>query len=195
MSTTCRTLQSLLGNVSPQPMAPKQTFAPRSLQSPIEFLPSSRAKINKSQNLTPSRGANKRRREDTPQSDKENTASDKYSTPKRQRKTPPSLPLGLAQADFDALETPATPTSVPKPEPEKESIENGEWNSEDDGKLVALVLEKLMLKKSDWDDCAKRLGKGKDSIGERWRILVGEGEVGLRRGGRKARPSIEGAWS
>ena len=38
------------------------------------------------------------------------------------------------------------------------------------------------MRQSDWDECARRLGKGKDSIGERWKLLVGDGEVGLRRG-------------
>lgn len=50
-----------------------------------------------------------------------------------------------------------------------------------------MILHKLRLRQSDWDDCARKLGKGKDSIGERWKMLVGDGEVGLRRGkgGRK----------
>ena len=57
--------------------------------------------------------------------------------------------------------------------------------------LIALILKKLDLKQEDWDECAKTLGKGRDSIGERFRLLVGNGEIGLRRGaGRKSRGVI-----
>lgn len=47
---------------------------------------------------------------------------------------------------------------------------------------MALILNKLRLRQSDWDDCARKLGKEKDSIGKRWAHLLGDGEVGLRRG-------------
>ncbi|OJD09596.1 hypothetical protein ACJ73_10200, partial [Blastomyces percursus] len=58
-----------------------------------------------------------------------------------------------------------------------------DWTSEDDKRLVELVLEKLKLSRRDWNECARRMGKDHDSVGRRWRALVGEGNVGLRRGG------------
>ena len=69
--------------------------------------------------------------------------------------------------------------------------EKDDWTPEDDAALVQLILQKFRLKSSDWEDCAALLGKGRDSIGERWKVLVGEGEVGLRRG-RKGRMGLEG---
>ncbi|EGD92471.1 hypothetical protein TESG_00046 [Trichophyton tonsurans CBS 112818] len=69
-----------------------------------------------------------------------------------------------------------------------------EWTTEDDGRLVELVLEKLKLSKRDWNDCARRMGKNHDSVGRRWKALVGEGNVGLRRGRRMVRGRIDESW-
>jgi hypothetical protein len=41
------------------------------------------------------------------------------------------------------------------------------------------VLEKLKLTKSDWQDCARSLGKDRGSVGRRWKSLMVNGEVGL----------------
>jgi hypothetical protein len=74
------------------------------------------------------------------------------------------------------------------------------WTIDDDRVLVETVLEKLQLSKRAWNDCARKLGKDKDSLGRRWRLLVDEGEVGLkkvgiRRGGRERRTGLDvGSW-
>jgi len=59
------------------------------------------------------------------------------------------------------------------------------WSENDDRLLVETVLSKLNLSSSEWNDCAVRLGKDKDSLGRRWKLLLGEGNVGLRRGSRR----------
>ncbi|KAM0804723.1 hypothetical protein BDR22DRAFT_918561, partial [Usnea florida] len=136
------------------------------------------------------------------------------STPKRQRTYPPTLPLGLNRSDFAALPSPTTPPHTPSPkppsssscDPENQSQNNTNnttnntttndsppWSTHDDSALVALILSKLQLRQSDWDECARRLGKGKDSIGKRWRFLLGDGGVGLRRGrGERRRGGVGG---
>jgi hypothetical protein len=69
-----------------------------------------------------------------------------------------------------------------------------EWTSDDDRRLVELVLEKLKLSKRDWNECARKMGKDNDSVGRRWKALVGEGNVGLRRGKRMVRARIDESW-
>ena len=54
------------------------------------------------------------------------------------------------------------------------------WSSEDDQRLVELVLDKFRLSRRELDACARRLGKDSASVGQRWQALVGEGNVGLR---------------
>jgi predicted transcriptional regulator len=66
-----------------------------------------------------------------------------------------------------------------------------DWTIDDDRVLVETVLAKLQLSKRTWNDCARRLGKDKDSLGRRWRLLVDEGNVGLKRGGRIRRTDLE----
>lgn len=111
------------------------------------------------------------------------------STPKRQRTCPPTLPLGLEREDFDALKPVATPPRTPEAKPscapQGQEKDDAEWSTGDDSALVALILNKLRLRQSDWDECARKLGKEKDSIGKRWAHLLGDGEVGLRRGSGK----------
>jgi hypothetical protein len=118
------------------------------------------------------------------------------STPKRQRIAPEALPLGLNRSDFHLLHLQQQPpnSSSNLNENVLESVENNEeWSTEEDRILVELVLEKLKLSKSEWQDCARSLGKDRGSVGKRWKSLMGAGEVGLRRGGpRRAR--IHGTW-
>jgi hypothetical protein len=117
-----------------------------------------------------------------------------FSTPKRQRRAPLAMPLGLSVADFQSLEGPETEIiELDMPDPPSFEInvdvdaeENREdWTAADDRVLVETVLEKLRLSKHEWNDCARILGKDKDSLGKRWKMLVGEGDVGLRRGGKR----------
>ncbi|MCJ1275550.1 hypothetical protein MMC21_003353 [Puttea exsequens] len=141
----------------------------------------------------------------SPSQDQENTTTSEPSTPKRQRIHPPSLPLGLNRADFAALQDTAShiplPCTPPPPPPEHfqnpdqtpSSQQNSaataaDWTPSDDSALVALILRKLQLRQSDWDECARRLGEeGRGSVGERWRVLVGEREAGGKGGGRMRR--------
>jgi hypothetical protein len=164
------------------------------------------AKVRKSSPLkSPApRGLKKRRREEfeedsddemlqTPPLDPEEMPLS-FSTPKRQRRIPLAIPLGLSAADFQSLDSPRTDTvELDMPDPPSFSINIDEdaaanredWTAADDRALVETVLEKLRLSKHEWNDCARILGKDKDSLGKRWKMLVGEGDVGLRRGGKK----------
>lgn len=119
------------------------------------------------------------------------------STPKRMRFAPEIIPLGLERSDFHDLrlaEVEAQGETV------LESVEsahsnlgyNGEWSTEEDRLLVELVLEKLKLTKSDWQDCARSLGKDRGSVGRRWKSLMSAGEIGLKSRPRRAR--IHGTW-
>lgn len=68
------------------------------------------------------------------------------------------------------------------------------WTSDDDQRLVELVLEKFQLSKRDWDDCASCMGKDNASVGRRWQALLGDGDVGLRRGRRMVRGRLDESW-
>ncbi|KAL2813287.1 hypothetical protein BJX63DRAFT_230229 [Aspergillus granulosus] len=143
------------------------------------------------------------------------------STPKRRRHLPYDLPLGLSQTDFYSLHSPPVTQSPPSPEKRRQhdelpdlplfnpdaalpSIEEPteptppaddmSWSADDDQRLVEMVLEKFQLSKRDWDECARRMGKDHASVGQRWQALVGEGNVGLRRGKRMVRSRIHKDW-
>lgn len=247
---SCRALQAILGGPLPTQL-PESLPGGELLQNPfdVETLCSPRTKRTRAQSqrrittTPPPRGANKRRRdvfEDdfdqvmqdswfAPSQDSEQPI-DQPSTPKRRRRIPLSMPLGLSAADFDALESqhsspvqtfqsseqdidldfhlPSTIHVKPSnklcpadsdsdsgygPSP---PIASAEWSPEDDRMLVETVLTKLRLTKREWNDCARRLGKDKDSLGRRWNLLVGEGNVGLRRSRTPLkRPDLEiGSW-
>ncbi|OOF92739.1 hypothetical protein ASPCADRAFT_133130 [Aspergillus carbonarius ITEM 5010] len=55
------------------------------------------------------------------------------------------------------------------------------WTAEDDKSLVDLVLSKFQLSRLDLNECARKLGRDHDAIGQRWQALLGHGDVGLRR--------------
>lgn len=218
---SCRALQNLLGNSLPSPRLLTKTTK-KELRNPFasNF---AQATIRPQTPPPPPRGANKRRR-DTFEADKEklyNTtpstlegeeAEKTFSTPKRQRLIPLSMPLGLSAADFASLSPPpslsCSPTvSLPSSSPIDHSSDSGyasspspppeteEWTLDDDRILVETVLEKLQLSKRAWNDCARKLAKDKDSLGRRWRELVDEGNVGLKMGGRMGRVGLDvGSW-
>ncbi len=218
--SACRSLQSLITTNLPSTPSTisRQSRTQPQLASPIALMsgtsahsrkqlrpqtPQCATKILQPQTpRTPPRASRKRRRslcedDDSPSRDQENILP---STPKRQRLCPPSIPLGLMPTDFDALQEaaanipiPTTPSNHPPSTSSPSTETETEWTSANDSALVSLILHKLRLKQSDWDECALRLGKGKDSIGERWKLLIGEGEVGLRRGrGGRRRGGVEG---
>ena len=207
--SACRSLQSLIttglpstaSSVSRPPRTQPHLASPIALTSTSahskQSRPRTKACTKIAQPQTPPRPSRKRRRslsdDDGSSHDQENIPNFKPSTPKRQRLCPPTLPLGLKRADFDALQEQAANIPIPTtPENRQEedlleASAQSEWSPLDDSALVSLILHKLRLRQSDWDECARRLGKGKDSIGERWKLLLGEGEVGLRMGSGKQR--------
>ncbi|SPN96962.1 uncharacterized protein DNG_00480 [Cephalotrichum gorgonifer] len=169
----------------------------------------------------PARGLNKRRRgldDDMGRDDGEESNDDAESeldisgeavaeqaeearpqTPKRARIAPEALPLGLARRDYHDLhlrnqEEYALGLGLEMGgRAGDEQRRNDEWTTEDDRILVELVLEKLKLTKSDWQDCARSLGKDKHSVGRRWRSLMVNGDVGLKtRSSRRAR--LHSTW-
>lgn len=234
ISNSCRALHAILG--SPAPLVTSSTVSGgRELGNP--FLPLEqharpRHVGRQLQKQPAQRGANKRRRStfeedltctDTLMSDAFQHTPPRVRTPKRRRRVPLAMPLGLSADDFRALETPLEESEAelepnenyvdldmpPIHSPPRHrscsngegdgdsaygsspSIEDVEWTIDDDRLLVETVLEKLKLSKHDWNDCARRLGKDRDSLGKRWTLLVGEGNVGLRRGGRISRTNLD----
>jgi hypothetical protein len=208
--STCRALQSMLTtpNQLPSPPTlhsdiPSSPFKLRLRARKDESTPGStvpRKRITK-RNAQPPRGLNKRRRaldddmsrdtvdqdldDDSEQEQEDRT--DGPSTPKRMRFGPEVLPLGLERSDFHSLKLQTIEQSQEQVlesvegESEGRGGEQGEWSTEEDRLLVELVLEKLKLTKSDWQDCARSLGRDRGSVGRRWKSLMGGGEVGLKR--------------
>ncbi|KAK3301160.1 uncharacterized protein B0H64DRAFT_471127 [Chaetomium fimeti] len=131
-------------------------------------------------------------------------------TPKRARIAPEVIPLGLERGDYHSLhssfsstfsssnddpnsaDTTTTTTTTPGTDVVVEA-DGSAWSTEEDRMLVELVLEKLKLTKSDWQDCARSLGKDRGCLGRRWKSLMLNGDVGLKRGGLR-RGRIHGTW-
>lgn len=174
-----------------------------------------RKKVAKRQ--PPPRGVNKRRRDDEDEDmEKENEEIDVDtnelkrgpSTPKRVRVVPEEIPLGLDRRDFEMLhdnhQYTSTPTnalgfSFPSPRNVKEKAEKGQdqgtnWSTEEDRQLVELVLQKLRLNRSDWQDCARSLGRNSRKLEQRWQSLLGAGEIGLKGNARQERRSNSATW-
>lgn len=74
------------------------------------------------------------------------------------------------------------------PSVEEADESSPEWSTDDDQRLVDLVLDNFKPSRREWDLCARRLGRDSASVGRRWQALVGEGNVGLR--GRLPRNQI-----
>ena len=164
----------------------------------------------------PPRGANKRRRdldddcgrgdvshsEDEYESDldlaqHENTenSTPSPSTPKRARIAPEQLPLGLERSDFHNLLDSTPQESSENQQGQGDDGEDDGWTAEDDRILVELVLDKLKLSKTEWQDCARSLGRDRYAVGRRWRSLLVAGDVGIkgsRRGGPRAK--LHSTW-
>jgi hypothetical protein len=64
------------------------------------------------------------------------------------------------------------------------------WTAEDDRILVELVLDKLKLTKTEWQDCARSLGRDRHSVGKRWKSLMANGDVGVKR----RRAKLHSTW-
>ncbi|KAM0282480.1 hypothetical protein ACHAQH_002994 [Verticillium albo-atrum] len=120
------------------------------------------------------------------------------STPKRARIAPEVIPLGLARTDYHNLHA-APDTSLPHLNAAQDSSveverDGEQWSTEDDRILVELVLEKLRLSKTEWQDCARSLGKDRNSLSRRWRSLMAQGDVGLKPTRASRRGKLHGTW-
>ncbi|KAK7422219.1 hypothetical protein QQX98_001742 [Neonectria punicea] len=163
----------------------------------------------------PPRGANKRRRaaeddmgrhdsdSDMQDSDFETESLDLQpaadepvapSTPKRARIAPEQIPLGLERADFHEVHLSQVDGADNTNDQDEDT--NGDvddWSAEDDRILVELVLEKLKLSKSEWQDCARNLGRDRHALNRRWKSLMLGGDVGLKpRASRRTR--LHSTW-
>ena len=65
------------------------------------------------------------------------------------------------------------------------------WTGQDDRGVVKTVSKKFRLSAVQWIDCARIAGKDRDSPGTRWKMLVGEGDIGLRPGRRTERMDLD----
>lgn len=117
------------------------------------------------------------------------------TTPKRARVAPEVIPLGLERADFHELHRDGVFGEEDRRAQGTDVVveADGEpWSTEEDRILVELVLEKLKLTKSEWQDCARSLGKDRSSVGRRWKSLMIAGDVGLKRSSRRSK--LHGTW-
>lgn len=165
----------------------------------------------------PPRGVNKRRRaidddmgrDDELETDHETDTDEKNEmeplesadesarpqTPKRARIAPEVIPLGLERSDFHSLHPDGIPDESRAEGTGIEVEADGEtWSTEEDRILVELVLEKLKLTKTDWQDCARSLGKDRHSLGRRWKSLMLHGDIGLKSSRSSRRGKIHGTW-
>ncbi|KAH7017790.1 hypothetical protein EDB80DRAFT_678587 [Ilyonectria destructans] len=112
------------------------------------------------------------------------------ATPKRARIAPEQLPLGLERSDFHDVHRQSDGDNT---NTQDEDVDGDGWNAEDDRILVELVLEKLKLSKSEWQDCARSLGRDRHAVNRRWKSLILGGDVGMKpRAGRRAR--LHSTW-
>ncbi len=140
-----------------------------------------------------------------------NDESQGPSTPKRVRIAPETMPMGLERRDFEMLydchqyssESTGYGPGFQRPEPRRragdaqseEAEDDGvDWSNEEDRQLVELVLEKLKLSKSEWQDCARSLGRDSGSMQKRWKNLFEAGEIGIKTRGRRERSNTSATW-
>ncbi|KAJ5146017.1 uncharacterized protein N7515_000581 [Penicillium bovifimosum] len=167
-----------------RPVSPRQTPPPQTAPHTPPPPPSA-----------PARGANKRRRDDD---EDETSPRNRFATPKRTRHVPYNMPLGLSSTDFYSLHSPPVTQSPPSarrrvdmgynsfqridpdtPVPSIEvtecasALEQDVWSPQEDQDLIELVLERCRLSQAEWDECARLMGRR--DVGDRWRVLVGEG--------------------
>ncbi|KAK8126162.1 uncharacterized protein PG998_001921 [Apiospora kogelbergensis] len=212
--TTCRSLQSMLtapamattnNQTSNTPrQLPTPPMAHASLPPPLKLrLRSHKSDANSDgvarkrvvKRTAPSRGMNKRRRATEDDMGRDNDIDSDLDIDASENNSG-------AEEGASAFPRPATPkrarsrareNNEEMTSSEAEFEAGGEmWSTEDDRILVELVLEKLKLSKSDWQDCARSLGKDRSSIGRRWKSLMVNGDVGLKT--RSRRGKLHGTW-
>ncbi|GKT48296.1 uncharacterized protein ColSpa_08477 [Colletotrichum spaethianum] len=123
------------------------------------------------------------------------------STPKRARIAPEVIPLGLDRSDYHTLHLLNGSDRTNRNDTEEEQGSNVEveadgerWSAEEDRILVELVLEKLKLSKTEWQDCARSLGKDRNCLSRRWKSLMLQGDVGLKGRRSSRRTKLHGTW-
>ncbi|KAI1201795.1 hypothetical protein F5X97DRAFT_289624 [Nemania serpens] len=114
------------------------------------------------------------------------------TTPKRARIAPANLPRGLERSDFHDLHEPTLEETRKEGTGVEEEVGGERWSVEDDRVLVELICEKLKLSKSEWQECARRVGKSENGAERRWKTLVRNGEVGVKL--RARRGKVHGTW-
>ncbi|KAG5952508.1 hypothetical protein E4U57_005994 [Claviceps arundinis] len=119
------------------------------------------------------------------------------STPKRARIAPEQLPLGLERSDYHDVFNHTESVSSEGGSIWGTNIDvddnEDDWIAEDDHILVELVLEKVKLSKSEWQDCARSLGTDRHSVHRRWKRLIMRGEVGVKTPLRSRRARLHSA--
>ncbi|KAF5674667.1 hypothetical protein FHETE_2830 [Fusarium heterosporum] len=201
--TTCRSLQSLLS--TPAPITTNFNPAPSHTQLPTPPLahaapplklrlrprPQRREPVGpkKVTKRAAPRAAIKKRRVADDDMDRYSSASESCSespsrhsmeqvvpaTPKRTRIAPEQLPLGLDRSDFHNMHFRQGARLF-----NEEDSDEEDWSAEDDRILIELVLEKLRLSKTEWQDCARNLGRDRHAVDRRWKALLLNGDIGLK---------------
>ncbi|KAI0541589.1 hypothetical protein GGR58DRAFT_456593 [Xylaria digitata] len=114
------------------------------------------------------------------------------TTPKRARIAPVDLPRGLERSDFHVLHEPTEEESRKEGTGVEEEEDGERWSLEDDRVLVELIFEKLKLSKSEWQECARKVGKSENGVERRWRTLTRNGDIGVK--SRARRGKVHGTW-
>ena len=114
------------------------------------------------------------------------------STPKQSAIAPPELPLGLERADFHLHQT-QDPDDASRAGTGIEIARDGEaWSVEQDRKLIEVIIAHFKLSPEDMEDCARSLGKGSGCVERRWKSLVMNGDVVLKK--RERRTRLHSTW-
>lgn len=162
--------------------------------------------------MPPPRGINKRRRaldddmgrdddidsdldlsnSDVDESEDARQTTPTPTTPKRARIAPADLPRGLGRSDYHDLHEPTEEDSRKEGTSVEEEEDGERWSLEDDHVLVELIFEKLKLSRSEWQECARRIGKSENGAERRWKTLIRNGDVGVKT--RARRGKLHGTW-
>jgi hypothetical protein len=114
------------------------------------------------------------------------------STPKQSAIAPLDLPMGLERSDFHQNHS-EDPDDALRVGTGIEVARDGEaWSVEQDRKLVEVIIAHFKLTPEDMEDCARSLGKGSGCVERRWKSLVMNGDVGLKK--RERRTRLHSTW-
>jgi hypothetical protein len=114
------------------------------------------------------------------------------STPKQSAIAPLELPLGLERSDFHQNHN-EDPDDASRAGTGVEIARDGEaWSVEQDRKLVEVIIARFKLTPEDMEDCARSLGKGPGCVERRWKSLVMNGDVVLKK--RERRTRLHSTW-